>query len=206
MFRGFKKAAPYFLSAVVLVLVLGGGYVLVEGKGRKFDPVEYEHARLDQSAYEDVSIVQLLANSSEFDGKMIRVKGLLAIERHNTAIYLDRESYLAGITENSVYLPDFYRRGREGYARLNERYVVLQGRFSSVAVRDYNRAYLGALREVVRPRALPTRRDQRLFAARERLLGWAARLPAIGTLLVVVVAFVFLWRKWRGSRTHALKP
>lgn len=76
----------------------------------------------------DVSIVQLLANPSAFDGKLIRVTGFLRLEFEHTVIYLYKEDSDHGLNSNGIWveLGDGAKRPKP---LTDMRYVVLEGVF-----------------------------------------------------------------------------
>jgi len=76
-----------------------------------------------------VSLIQLIANPKSWDGKRVQVIGFLRLEFEGNALYLHREDYLYGITDNAVWisLPSKLTASqREG---LSTRYVICEGVF-----------------------------------------------------------------------------
>jgi hypothetical protein len=86
------------------------------------------------SAPIDASLVQLLAEPAEFDGRLVRVIGFCSIEFEGNAIYLHREDYEQGILKNAMWLSlgDMLPPARQELsARLHEKYCIVEGRITS---------------------------------------------------------------------------
>lgn len=79
---------------------------------------------------EGVSIVNLIAAPSDFDGKRVRVVGFLALEFEGTALYLHEEDCRRRITRNGVWLA-LPRQVPEAHLELRGRYVLVEGTFSA---------------------------------------------------------------------------
>ena len=77
----------------------------------------------------DVSLINLIANPKEFDGKLVRVIGFARLEFEGNAIYLHREDHLQGITKNGLWL-DVESALKKATTRLSDRYVIVEGVFS----------------------------------------------------------------------------
>ena len=82
----------------------------------------------------DVSLVQLIANAEKFDGRPVRVYGVIQLEFEGNALYLSKEHLHQGIYKNAVWLsPDYalLEAKPEELRKLNGRYVLVEGRFSA---------------------------------------------------------------------------
>lgn len=77
-----------------------------------------------------VSLIQLIANPTEFDQKRVVVKGYVVLEFEDKSLYLSEADAKHGITRNSVWLnvSDAIYSDR---ARFHQRYVLVEGTFSS---------------------------------------------------------------------------
>ena len=53
---------------------------------------------------QDVSILQLLATPEKFDGKLVRVIGFLCLAFEGDAVYLHREDFDHGLTQNALWV------------------------------------------------------------------------------------------------------
>ncbi len=82
----------------------------------------------DQSA-EEVSLVRLIANPQAYDGRKIRVIGFLNLEFEGDAIYLHREDFEYGITENAFWVDVPQDMTVKQRTELNLRFVICEGRF-----------------------------------------------------------------------------
>ncbi len=80
---------------------------------------------------QDVSLIQLIANPQFYDMKRVRVIGYLHLEFEGNAIYLHREDFEYGISNNalSINLPKDITANQ--IKSVNDRYVICSGRFSA---------------------------------------------------------------------------
>ncbi len=88
----------------------------------------FPHPTFDREA-QAVSLIQLVANAQQYDGKKVRFIGFLRIEFEGDAIYLHREDFENGIFGNAVWVnipADMTKRQRED---VNVRYVICEGVF-----------------------------------------------------------------------------
>lgn len=87
-------------------------------------------ARADDARGTVVSLIQLIADPTSFDGKRVTVTGYVVLESENTAVYLQETDARYGITRNAVWLempvPD-----ELGRAQFHGRYVRIDGTFSA---------------------------------------------------------------------------
>jgi len=93
-----------------------------------FTLLSTEPAKADEPI--DVSMVQLIANPEQFDGKLIRVIGFLRLEFEGNVLYLHREDYENTILGDGIWVdttPEMMRQSKT----LNTRYVLLEGTFSA---------------------------------------------------------------------------
>lgn len=74
-----------------------------------------------------VSLVQLIANPKEYDGKFVRVIGFVSVEFEGTAVYLHQEDYKYDITQNAIWLEMDFERNK----KLDQRYVLIEGTFDA---------------------------------------------------------------------------
>ena len=78
---------------------------------------------------EDVSIIQLIAAPSTFDGKLIRAIGFLRLEFEGDALYLHQEDFKHALAQNRVWVDipsDFKHR-----SKLSMNYVIVEGVFNA---------------------------------------------------------------------------
>jgi len=78
-----------------------------------------------------VSIIQLISNPENFDGKVISVTGYLKLKFEGTALYFHKEDYLNRIYKNSIWLniskDDLYKLKKE----CSDKYVSIIGTFKA---------------------------------------------------------------------------
>jgi hypothetical protein len=94
----------------------------------------------------DVSIVRLIAEPNDYAEKTVRTFGFLHLEFEGNGIYLHREDYENGLSDNGLGVGGTPEIMGE-LAKLNDRYVLLEGTFSpgpsglrSGAIMKVNRA------------------------------------------------------------------
>lgn len=71
----------------------------------------------------DVSMIQLIARPSDFDGEYVRVIGFYRHEFEGNALYLHREDYERGLPKNGLWM--------DGKPEHNMTYVLVEGRFNA---------------------------------------------------------------------------
>jgi hypothetical protein len=80
-------------------------------------------------APQNVSIVQLLATPEKFNGKFVRVIGFLCLEFEGDAVYLHREDFVHGLTQNALWVDVPEKRDEA----LSQHYVLLEGTFDATS-------------------------------------------------------------------------
>ena len=75
-------------------------------------------------------MVALLATPQKFDGKLIRVIGVLGIQPESNALYLHEEDYDYGLTKNSFSLR-LTEEQEKKFRVLNKKHVIVEGKFSA---------------------------------------------------------------------------
>src|SRR4026207_991872 len=73
------------------------------------------------------SIVQLIANPKEYDGKLVRVIGFASVEFEGTAVYLHQDDYKYDIPKNGLWLA----LDVEGQKQFDGKYVLIEGTFDA---------------------------------------------------------------------------
>ena len=83
---------------------------------------------------EGVSLLTLIANPEAYDGKHIRVVGVVNVGFECDALYVSSEDYKVGITKNAVYLEFAQMTIDAPYdelKKLSGKHVVIEGVFDS---------------------------------------------------------------------------
>jgi hypothetical protein len=80
---------------------------------------------------EDVSLVQLIANPDQFDGKLLRVIGFFCLQVEGDALYLHREDYEYSIFKNGISVDVTSPEITSQRKALHAHYVLLEGVFNS---------------------------------------------------------------------------
>ncbi|HET6327107.1 MAG TPA: hypothetical protein VFG04_20670 [Planctomycetaceae bacterium] len=83
-----------------------------------------------QTGPQDVSLIRLIANPNDFDGKPVRVIAFLRLEFEGNALYVSRADYENHISKNGIWIdvPDLVRKEASEYS---DRYVLVEGVFSA---------------------------------------------------------------------------
>lgn len=78
----------------------------------------------------DISMIRLIATPEKYDGKQIQVIGYLNLEFEGTAIYLHKEDYSKGISDNGFWVNFSKEIGeRKNLNNYNKKYVIIAGTF-----------------------------------------------------------------------------
>jgi hypothetical protein len=96
----------------------------------------------------DVSMIQLIANPQQFDGKPIRLLAYLNLEFEGDALFLHREDFDKGLWSNalSISLEDHHF---PKVKRLSRGYVMVEGIFSA-KIRGHFGMFSGSVQQVTR--------------------------------------------------------
>jgi len=111
----------------------------------------------------DVSIIQLIANPSEYHEKKIRVKGVADLSFEGTAVYLCIDNWYYGVYKNAIWLNIdgeivdnklwYYINGEriseEEAQKYNGKYVLIEGAFDMYEV-GHRGAFSGGIDDVTR--------------------------------------------------------
>lgn len=87
-----------------------------------------------KSDQQSVSIIQLIANPSGFDGKNVDVGGYFEMsDEYEHTLFLDENSMRNGMSANSIAIPfaAFPPALKKRAEELNHRYVIVAGRFKA---------------------------------------------------------------------------
>jgi hypothetical protein len=95
-----------------------------------------------------VSLIQLIANPEDYDGKVVRVIGFVKLEFEGNAIYLHQDDYKHSITRNGLWLDvtDDVRKKQKDY---DQKYVLLEGTFSAKE-RGHMGLWSGSIQKLLR--------------------------------------------------------
>jgi hypothetical protein len=112
----------------------------------------------------DVSLLAVIANPTEYHGKLLRVIGFCRLEFEGNALYLHREDFERGIAKNAVWLNVGWPVP-ENRRNLSDEYVLVEAVFDAEE-RGHMGAFSGMLKEIRRMERWPPReefeRSQRL--------------------------------------------
>ena len=96
----------------------------------------------------DVSMVQLIANPQQFDGKPIRLIAYLNLEFEGDALYLHREDFDKAIASNAVWI-SIEDRQASSAKKLSGGYVLVEGTFNA-KYRGHFGMFSGSVQRVTR--------------------------------------------------------
>lgn len=105
------------LSIGVALSIAASGQGRAPAQARKAQPLS-------------VSMVALLASPQKYDGKLIRVIGVLGIQFESNALYLHEEDYEYGITKNSFFVR-LTEEQEKNFRALAKKHVIVEGIFSA---------------------------------------------------------------------------
>ena len=105
---------------LLLLLMILGNLLEANGTLAQVEPIEPK----------GVSLLQLIANPSEYHGKLVRVIGFCRLEFEGDALYLHREDFEQGITKNAVWL-NVGREISKSRSNLSGGYVIVEGVFNA---------------------------------------------------------------------------
>lgn len=116
------------LTALCLGFSIFG--VCAEAPGGREPPV---YSRVSA---ESVSLIQLVANPDDFDGRRVVVEGFLVLrDEYESSLFIDENTFSVGMTANAIAI-GFEGSSDEVVARLRQfdrRYVVVSGVFTAGA-------------------------------------------------------------------------
>lgn len=95
-----------------------------------------------------VSLIQLIANPGDYDGKVVRVIGYVRLEFEGNAVYLHEDDSKHAIHGNGLWLSvtdDIRTRSKE----FDRKYVIIEGAFDA-KMKGHKGLWSGSLREISR--------------------------------------------------------
>ena len=117
----------------------------------------------------DASLVQVLADPGQFDGRLVRVTGFCSIQFEDVAVYLHREDYDQMILKNAIWLDlgDLEELAfRDLQRKVGKRHCLIEGRLESRA-HGHLGATSGTIRDITRiePSASRAELEKRVLQA-----------------------------------------
>lgn len=117
-----KIILPAIAVLLVLAVIIVGGEILNTPK--EYGTVSYDAI--------DVSLINLIANPQEYDGKTVRVYGVANMEFEGTALYFSKEDYKHGLSRNAIWLSidsELWENEYHNLQKFNGKYVLVEGTF-----------------------------------------------------------------------------
>jgi hypothetical protein len=102
----------------------------------------------------DAPLVRLLANPTDYDGKLVRTYGFLVLEFEQSALYLGRDDARAGVLANALWLVGAKERFDSLGLSGSKKYVMIEGVFDAEDT-GHMGMFSGAIRSVNRVAILP---------------------------------------------------
>jgi len=97
-----------------------------------------------------ISIVQLISNQIEYDGKIVRVIGVGNLAFEGNGVYLSRDDWKYGVTKNGLWISLGEQATPDEIARkFNGKYVIIEGTFD-MGNTGHMGLYSGAIIEITR--------------------------------------------------------
>jgi hypothetical protein len=151
----------------------------------KYDPVPAERYRQDSIDYQEVSLVSLLANPAQYDGKLVQAAGYLTLGFEDSGLHLDKVAYDAGLRKNAVWVSKPAWLSKPDRARLTNRYATVFATFKASHEGMYG-LYSGSLEDVRRIRPQYTTADFQVYLFRTRNdVFWLRMRPALVVTLLI---------------------
>lgn len=151
-----KKISIVILMFIVVIIAFFGQYRGLFNN--VYNALSYEEGNLL-----DVSIINLISNPKKFNGKHIRLEGILEWEFESHSVYLTRDDYNYGITKNAIWLDtneeEFFEKS-DDLNKMNGKYVIIEGVFNSGENGHFD-MYSGAIENVTRMELWKSR-DERI--------------------------------------------
>jgi len=94
-----------------------------------------------------VSMIALLCNPTQFDGKQIQVMGFAHIEFEDMAIYLGSQDSRYGLISNGIWL-DIQGSDLARYKELNNTYIIVQGTFYGDSRKEFFGYYYSGIKKI----------------------------------------------------------
>ena len=140
--------------------------------------------------YQTVSIISLISNPRDYDGKLVRVGGFAILQFEGNAISIDIDT-ADNTTGASLWLEktetqDFSPSEKKRYHR---RYVNVEGTFDA-DFHGHMGEFPGSIRNIQEIRLRMTKNRLDSILARERMLYWSARISPW------IVAVTICWSIW----------
>jgi hypothetical protein len=109
---------------------------------------------------QEVSLVQLIATPERYDGKTVRLIGYLHLEFEGDAIYLHRDDFMIGISNNAVWI-DLPKDIKPAEIKtVNDHYVICTAQFVA-SNHGHMGMFSGALTNVTRLEIWPVAGDSK---------------------------------------------
>jgi hypothetical protein len=102
---------------------------------------------------QDVSIIELIANPTKYEGKQVQIIGFLRLEFEGNAIYLHQEDFEHAIFRNAIWIDRPADLSEKQTAEVNNKYVICQGTFKA-GEHGHMGMFSGSLTQITRLESL----------------------------------------------------
>jgi len=102
----------------------------------------------ESSEHKNVSMIQLIANPQQYDGKPIRVMAFLHLEFEGNALYLHREDFDKSLLSNAVWISLDDQKIRTS-KKFSGGYVLVEGIFNAKD-QGHLGSFSGSIQQVTR--------------------------------------------------------
>ncbi len=129
-----KKLIALFIAAITIT----GGCVFALGEETvvSLPPVEFKaEKQIPENEINYLSEYTLIACPEKYDGKKIRVVGILKLDTNNSALFVNMEDYRFNITKNALWCninPSLLKTKITDVRKLNGKYVVIEGVYNGL--------------------------------------------------------------------------
>jgi len=119
------------IGIFVVSLAISGAHMYLSDAAtrRPFDPKAYEQRRQISIQYEPVSLIRLLAEPEQYEGRKVRVSGFVTLGFEDCGLHIDETAYKAGLRRNALWLDRPNWLTEISARRLGHRYAEVAGTF-----------------------------------------------------------------------------
>jgi hypothetical protein len=162
-------------------------------------------AKDQEVVMEPVSIIRVIANPQEFNGKRVMITGYLITSFEKSAVFLNSESYDRGLFANAIWLqfpPEMTNAERNHFSK---QYVSIQGTFHA-DLKGHINAFSGTLGNLEKVDVIPSEASFRRKLAYQYLITtWPRAALFSFTILLIVGIVVWRVRKRRLAKSSNAK-
>lgn len=138
------------MKYIILILLVFSLNACSQNKTTTKEPKENEKEESIPFHEFNISIIKLISTPEKYDGKQVQVIGYLNLEFEGNAIYLHKEDYSKGISQNGFWV-NFSKEiaEKKNLKDYNKKYVIIVGTFDMNA-RGHMGMFGGTIKNITR--------------------------------------------------------